>query len=108
MIDANGSDELVIELAPGPLPGSVNSLTNAGLLESTSTGGLVLQGPINNSASGVIGAFGAGSTVTLGPGENPNNSALIEPGTLSGGTLETSGGGEIILRYGGFDRTTTF
>jgi hypothetical protein len=66
VIDANGSTQLVIALQPGPLTGSVNSLTNAGLLESTSTGGLVLEGgPINNSASGVIGAFGAGSTVTL-------------------------------------------
>jgi hypothetical protein len=88
VIDANGSG-LVIQ---------VSSLTNAGLLESTSTGGLVLQGPINNSASGVIGAFGAGSNVTLEP-ENPNGT-VIEPGTLSGGTLKTSGGGKIILQDG--------
>jgi hypothetical protein len=78
VIDANGTGELVIELAPGPLPGSVNSLTNAGLLEATSTGGLFLiNSPINNSASGVIGAFGAGSTVTL------------SGSTVSGGTLKT-------------------
>ena len=80
VIDANQSSDLLI--------GGV-ALTNAGLLESTSTGGLVLvTGPINNSASGVIGAFGAGSTVTL------------ENDSVSGGTLETAGGGEIVVGGG--------
>jgi hypothetical protein len=88
VIDANGSGELVIQLAP-VLPGSVSSLTNAGLLESTSTGGLFLiNTPINNSASGVIGAFGAGSTVTL------------SGSTVSGGTLETAIGGKILFQSG--------
>ena len=83
VIDANQSSDLLI--------GGV-ALTNAGLLESTSTGGLVLvTGPINNSASGVIGAFGAGSTVTL------------ENDSVSGGTLETAGGGEIVVGGGTFD-----
>jgi hypothetical protein len=64
-------------------------LTNAGLLESTSTGGLVLEGQITNTASGVIGAFGAGSTVTFwGNGRET---------TVSGGTLKTGSGGEILI-----------
>ena len=58
VIDANGSGRLLIT-------GTGNSVSNAGLLESTSTGGLILQDPITNAASGVIGAFGAGSTVSL-------------------------------------------
>ena len=51
VIDANGSSQLELN----------TSFTNAGVLESTSTGGLVLIGSIANAASGVIGAFGAGS-----------------------------------------------
>ena len=79
VIDANQSGSLNF----------VGPVTNAGLLESTSTGGLVLpNGPISNSASGVIGAFGAGSTVSL------NGTAV------SGGTLETGNGGEIIVSSG--------
>jgi hypothetical protein len=75
VIDANGG---------GPLIVSTVSMTNAGVLEATSTGGLILGGgSINNSASAVIGAFGTGSTVTV---EN----------TVSGGTLET-GSGDVIL-----------
>jgi hypothetical protein len=70
--NANGNNGLLIA---GPM-------TNA-VLESTSTAGLVLQGPITNAASGVIGAFGAGSNVTLEP-EEPTGT-VIEPGTLSGG-----------------------
>jgi len=80
VIDANGTSSLVVNEKSGI------SLTNAGLLESTSTGGLVLGGTINNSASGVIGAFGAGSNVSIGPS-----------GTLSGGTLKTTGGGQILI-----------
>jgi probable HAF family extracellular repeat protein len=84
VIDANGSSQLALNEEPG------FTLTNAGVLESTSTGGLVLSGPINNSATGVIGAFGAGSTVSLtGDGTR-----------VSGGTLETASGGEILV-YGG-------
>jgi hypothetical protein len=80
VIDANGSSNNLSVSGP-------YSLTNAGVLESTSTGGLFLNAiPITNTASGVIGAFGAGSNVT------------IQSGTLSGGTLETSGGGKIILQ----------
>jgi hypothetical protein len=84
VIDANASHQLLIT-------GTGNSLSNAGVLESTSTGGLVLDAiPITNAASGVIGAFGAGSTVSLeGTGT-----------TVSGGTLESGSGGEILV-YGG-------
>jgi hypothetical protein len=62
------------------------SLTNAGLLEST-TGALVFEGvgEINNSSSGVIAAFGADSIVAL------------YNDTVSGGTLETGSGGEIAV-----------
>jgi hypothetical protein len=81
VIDANGSNSLSVN-ANGPY-----LLTNAGVLEATSTGGLHLGGSITNTASGVIGAFGAGSNVTIQGGG----------GTLSGGTLETSGGGQILV-----------
>jgi hypothetical protein len=88
VIDANGSSQLSI---------GVNSLTNAGLLESTSTGGLILSGnnlggTINNSG-GVIGAFGAGSFVDL-------YGTYV---TVSGGTLETANGGQILVQYATFD-----
>src|SRR5262249_47711983 len=83
VIDANnGSNPLVV---------TGNSLTNAGILESTSTGGLFLGLPITNTASGVIGAFGAGSTVTL------------QSHTVSGGTLKTGSGGEIVVEGETFD-----
>jgi probable HAF family extracellular repeat protein len=83
VIDANGSSLLYIE---------ENSLTNAGLVESTSTGGLIfINGSINNSASGVIGAFSAGSTVTFAGT------------TVGGGTLKTTGGGQILIEGGTFD-----
>jgi hypothetical protein len=86
--------------ANGPYNGGLTiygGVTNAGLLEATSTAGLVLQGPINNSASGVIAAFGAGANVTLAP-EVRGDGVVIELGILSGGTLKTSGGGKIILQ----------
>jgi hypothetical protein len=86
VIDANGSGQLLIT-------GTGNSVSNAGVLESTSTGGLVLQDPITNTASGVIGAFGAGSTVSL-------EGQLGNGNTVSGGTLETGSGGQILV-YGG-------
>jgi hypothetical protein len=85
VIDANGSSGNALLIGN-------TALTNAGLLESTSTGGLVfVTGPITNTASGVIGAFGAGSTVTL------------ENDSVSGGTLETAGGGEIVVGGVTFD-----
>jgi hypothetical protein len=77
VINANGNSSLEI----------LNGVTNAGLLEST-TGGLGLSGAINNSASGVIGSFGASS-----PGVG------ISGGTLSGGTLKTTGGGQISISH---------
>jgi hypothetical protein len=63
-----------------------SSLSNAGLLEATSTGALTFTGSaINNSASGVIAAFGAGSILNM------------DKTTVSGGTLETGSGGEFYL-----------
>jgi hypothetical protein len=75
VIDANAGN---LQVGGGGYP-----VTNAGLLEATSAGYLFLTGQITNTASGVIGAFGAGSTVVLN-------------GTVSGGTLETGSGGEIL------------
>jgi hypothetical protein len=75
-------------------------LTNAGILESTSTGGLVLEGiAITTAASGVIGAFGAGSTVTL-TGSGFGAGSTTANASVSGGTLETGSGGEILVYDG--------
>jgi hypothetical protein len=74
VIDANDGNGLAV----------TGNLSNAGVLESTPTGRLVLEGAITNAASGVIGAFGAGSIVTLSA-------------TVSGGTLETGSGGKILF-----------
>jgi hypothetical protein len=82
VINANGSSLLVV---------NGNSLTNAGVLKATSTGGLYLESPITNTASGVIGAFGVGSFVNL------------EGSTVSGGTLKTASGGEILIQGGTLD-----
>ena len=81
VIDANGSSNYLSVNWNSPY-----LLTNAGILEATSTGGLLLGGSITNTASGVIGALGAGSNVTIQGG-----------GTLSGGTLETTSGGQILI-----------
>jgi hypothetical protein len=70
-------------------------VTNAGILEATSAGYLDLQGQITNTTSGVIGAFGAGSTVLL----DGNLGSGGAPASVSGGTLETGSGGEILV-YG--------
>ena len=58
-------------------------ITNAGTMEGTSTGGLVLWNTAFNNAGGTIQAVGAGAHVDL-------QTAYIE-----GGTLTTSGGGVI-------------
>jgi hypothetical protein len=78
VIDANGSSVLGV----GP------TVTNAGVLEATSGGELAFGNgaTITNIASGVIGAFGAGSIV-----------AIESASSLSGGTLKTTGGGQILI-----------
>ena len=60
-----------------------NIITNAGTMEGTGTGGLVLWNTAFNNAGGTIEAVGAGALVDL-------QSAYIE-----GGILTTSGGGVI-------------
>jgi hypothetical protein len=91
VIDANGSNLQV--------GGSGYPVTNAGVLEATSTGYLVLQGPVTNTASGVIGAFG-GDVILEGGGLNqPSAVPGGGPASVSGGTLETGSAGEIFL-YG--------
>jgi hypothetical protein len=69
VVDANGSGSLRVH---------GTSSTNAGVLEATSAGDLVLDGPITNAASGVIGAFGAGSIV----GAYPTVWAWMRAGTF--------------------------
>jgi len=63
-------------------------MTNAGLVQSINTGGLLIQNTVINNAGGTIRAHGANSFVDLG-------GATIQGGTLitaKGGTIETVGG----------------
>ncbi len=73
-IDANQTASLTIN------PSYV--MTNTGLLEATAVGGLVLQGQIDNQG-GTILAAGSGDAVTFGA-------------NIQGGTLNTTGGGQIV------------
>jgi hypothetical protein len=73
VIDANSSGSSLF------LYGMVS---NAGTLEATSGGGLAVLNTITDSSSGVVGAFGVGSTLNVAA-------------SVIGGTLETSGGGQI-------------
>ncbi len=62
-----------------------NIITNAGTMEGTSTGGLVLWNTAFNNAGGTIMALGAGAHVDL-------QSAYIEGGlltTATGGVIKT-------------------
>ncbi len=82
IIDGNGTGPLVLGLT---FPEIVD---NAGLIEATGTGGLLIDNSrIDNligAAGGTIAAIGAGAIVTLD---------LVD---VSGGTLETAVGGAII------------
>ncbi len=82
VVDANGTHALVIKQGGASFhhfhPG-----TNAGLLEATNGGRLVLDSEVVNTATGVIFA-GAASKVVLG--------------NISGGTLESTGSGRLIAK----------
>ncbi|MEJ0044983.1 MAG: hypothetical protein WDN04_01650 [Rhodospirillales bacterium] len=56
------------------------------LMESTSSGGLVIQGVVNSGSAGVISAAGG--------------NVFLQSGTLQGGTLTSSGGGAFIVQGG--------
>jgi len=87
VIDANQTTQLVVQ--------TPNFVTNLGLMESTSTGGLLIQGTVVDNAGGTISA--AGGNVNLGNGS-----------TIQGGTLDSSGGGviETVGGNGGIDGVT--
>ena len=76
VINANQTTALVVGTG-------ANIITNAGTMEGTGTGGLVLSSTTFNNAGGTIEAVGAGALVDL-------QSVYIE-----GGILTTSGGGVI-------------
>jgi hypothetical protein len=91
VIDAN---DAFSRSAPGSL--TINTygdlFHNAGLLESTGSGGLVIT-QTNIVNTGMVQAAGAGTNVDLTGGSN-----------IEGGTLETSGGGVIaVTGVGGLD-----
>jgi hypothetical protein len=80
VIDASLGTSLVLNTG-----GNVTS--NSGLIEGTGTGGLVIVSAVNNGAAGKITAA--------------TGNVYLSGGTLEGGTLATSGGGEIIDSSGG-------
>ena len=73
-IDANDANALFIQTGS-------NVVTNNGVLESTSTGGLILQSTVDNGTAGSIAATGGG--------------VYLDGTTIEGGTLTASGGGTI-------------
>ncbi len=75
LIDASGTTSLTVAGVYAPL-------TNNGTIEATGTGGLVLNGTIDNGATGIISA--AGGTVTL------------DNVTIEGGVLNATGTGDFI------------
>jgi hypothetical protein len=79
-INANQSTQIILN--------TPSIVTNQGLMEATSTGGLLIQNTTVNNAGGTIAATGTGAHVDLGGG-------TIEGGTLtasSGGIIDTVGG----------------
>jgi hypothetical protein len=79
-VNANASNALFLNT------GTVTA-TNAGLLESTSTGGLVIETTVNSGTAGKITAAGG--------------NVYLQGGTLQGGTLASSGGAAIVVNTGG-------
>ncbi len=81
VIDGSGTNNALV-INTGSL-----ALTNAGLIEATGAGGLLIQTAINNGTAGTISD--AGATVYL------------QGGTIQGGTLISSNGGELYENGGG-------
>jgi hypothetical protein len=78
-IDANAADSaLTID--------STATLSNTGLLESTSTGGLVIDSIVNDNSGGTLAAAGG--------------DVYLHGGTIEGGTI-TSAGGAAVIASGG-------
>ena len=75
VVNANVSTGLVLNT------GSATTL-NSGILESTSTGGLVIESTVNDGTTGKIIAAGG--------------NVYLQGGDLQGGTISTSAGGEFI------------
>ncbi|MCV3766587.1 M10 family metallopeptidase C-terminal domain-containing protein [Rhizobium sp. TRM95796] len=87
VIDADVSGRRLI-IAPGVA--ETDPLVNTGALVSNGGGQLIVDNAfVDQSSSGYVGAYGAGSKTVL------NNTAL------TGGLLDTSGGGVIYLETGG-------
>ncbi len=73
--------------------------TNSGTLEATNEGTLVIYGSIiSNTASGVIDAAGSDFTHHHHVSSVPAF-VLLDGGTVSGGTLKATDGGEILAEY---------
>ena len=79
VIDASAATALVLNT------GSI-AATNNGLMESTSTGGLVIETTVNNGTAGMIAAAGG--------------DVYLQGGTIQGGTLSSSGGAAFIVQGG--------
>jgi hypothetical protein len=79
VIDATGSASLVVNTG-------TSTTTNSGLMESTASGGLVLQSVVSNTGTGAIAAAGG--------------DVYLQSADIQGGTLSTSGGGAFIVGYG--------
>ena len=88
IIDANvsGRDLIIVQGTS-----AANPMLNSGSLVANGGGRLIVaDAQIEQSASGVIGAYGAGSSVVL-------SDAIVQ-----GGFLDSSGGGIIALEWGGY------
>ncbi|MGI9169083.1 MAG: beta strand repeat-containing protein [Caulobacteraceae bacterium] len=77
-INANGANSLTLDLSSGP------GVTNAGLIEATGTGGLVIQNGALNGVGGELFAC-AGSNLA------------VRNSTVNGGRLGTGAGGTITI-----------
>ena len=76
IIDANQAADLLLTSGGAPI-------TNAGLIESTSTGGLTVSTVIDSSSGGTILAAGG--------------NVYLTGGTLAGGLVTTSSGGTVVV-----------
>ncbi len=78
-INASGTGELLLQ-------SSGTSIVNNGLLESTNTGGLVINSTTIGNASGTVSAAGG--------------NVYLQSGTIQGGLVSTTGTGAIVVQYG--------